>query len=310
MSTNSMAKYHGIGDGPGGSGTTNNPQPTWTRYTDYFLNAYNTTGIAMSVDIVNLGPYTCTLISNRHVLLARHVGIAAGSNVYFVNNSNVTFTYQIISMQTVGPAAATDPGYTDISIGYLDRPIDTTLQFLKVVPANFLNYLQTSFIKTLDGNDNEVDDLSVPFISPVLPVLYNTNGWYPNPAAGSTDTWRRTWCGTLKLAFGVHQSTLDYSSPPASFLSHAFPITGAKYNNSEALRTGDSGNIVFIPINSEIVILGAWYQGGSERVAGQGIGTTSFLAPYITQINSAMTTLAGGTSYSLTQANLSGFKTF
>ena len=296
MSTNSMAKYNG--------------GISWTRYTDYFLNAYNTTGIAMS--IYGFGPYTCTLISNRHVLLAKHVGlnIAVGTNVYFVNNSNVTFTYQIISMQTVGPAAATDPGYTDISIGYLDRPIDTTLHFLKVVPANFLNYLQTSFIKTLDGNNNEVDDLSAPFISPVLPVLYNTNGWYPNPAAGSTDTWRRTWCGTLKLAFGVHQSTLDYSSPPASFLSHAYPIAGAKYNNSEALRTGDSGNIVFIPINSEIVILGAWYQGGSARVAGQGIGTTTFLAPYITQINSAMTTLAGGTSYSLTQASLSGFKTF
>lgn len=359
MSRNSMVKYLGVQafETPGHMNATlatlaglQHPMPRWTRYTDYFLmqKGYDTTAIAVAIDILRLGHYSCTLISNRHVLLAGHVVSSAVAPritspaadtpaaaewlapteghpfgtpaavgplyVYFVNNLNVTFRYEITGVRAV------DRG--DISIGYLDRTIDTTLRFLKVVPANFLNYLQTNFIKTLDDS-NEVEQLTNLSISPVLPVLYNTAGWYPNPAAGSTDLMHRTWCGALnRVNLAPSQSVT-----PAQFpgLCYIHPIAGAKYNNSEVLRVGDSGSAVFIPItnvinnviNNEIVLLGAWWSGGDTLstqvvvvVAGQSIGLTTFLAPYITQINSAMTTLAGGTSYSLTQANLSGFKTF
>lgn len=284
MSRNSMAQYYGISGGPGGAGTVNNPQPTWTRYGDYFLKqaGYDTTGIAMSVDIVNLGGFTCTLISNRHVLLANHVSYGAlPLDVYFVNNSNVTFKYQIISAQQVFSS--------DIRIGYLNQPVDSTLKFLKVVPENFLN----NFHSSASSSTGKYPD--------TLPVLYNTNGYYAGSGGvfGSTDTWRRTWCGTLRY------KDLD-SEAPGSLLRYIYPVAGKKYNNSETLVNGDSGNIVFIPINNEIVILGAWYGGADSttgKAPGESLGSTPFMAPYINQINSAMTTLAGA-SYSLTQASL------
>ena len=366
MSRNSMVRYLGVQafETPGNTNATlaglQHPMPRWTRYNDYFLTqkGYDTTAIAVAIDILHLGHYSCTLISNRHVLLAGHVVPSADASritspaadtteaaewlapspghlfgtpaavgplyVYFVNNSNVTFRYEITGVRAVRDRFPGDDDRGDISIGYLDRTIDTTLRFLKVVPANFLNYLQTNFIKTLDDS-NEVEQLTSLSISPVLPVLYNTAGWYPSiPGGGtygSTDLMHRTWCGALNQVDLAPRQSLTPAPLPGLWYIH--PIAGAKFSNSQFLIQGDSGSAVFIPItnvinnviNNEIVLLGTWWGGGQTLstqvvVAGQSIGLTTFLAPYITQINSAMTTLAGGTSYSLTQANLSGFKTF
>jgi hypothetical protein len=271
MSINSMAQYNG--------GTS------WTRHNDYFLkeNGYNTTGIALSLQ--GVGSQGCTLISNRHVLLAKHVSDALFTlpqTVYFVNNSNVTFTYTITNVATIGTSSG--PGYTDISIGYLNTTVDVSLSFHKVIPSNFLSYIQNGSV--ISGNQ---------FISPYLPVFYMDGG-------DGSSTNKRTWCGNLQYVCDTCTSDLLY---------YTRPIAGTKYNNSQALIGGDSGNIVFIPVNNEIVILGTWYQsaGGGAGNPGDDLGVSSFIAPNISAINSAMTTLAG-TSYSLTQADLSGFKTY
>ena len=275
---------------------------SWTRHTDYFLkeNGYNTTGTSMATSAASgyagVGGQGVTLISNRHVLMAGHVSalwgttiISASINiaaqypitVYFVNNDNTMFTYTIDSAANV----ATISGDPDISIGYLNTTVDASLSFYKVIPSDFLSYIQNGSIYS--GNQ---------FISPYLPVFYMDGG-------DGASTNKRTWCGNLQYICDICTSDILY---------YVRPIAGAKYNNSQAIVGGDSGNIIFIPINNEIVILGTWYQSPVSPGAGNpgdDLGVSSFITPNISAINSAMTTLAG-TSYSLTQANLSGFKTY
>ena len=288
MSVNSMAQYNG--------GTS------WTRYSNYFLkaNGYNTTGVSLATAAApgspgpgGIGSQGVTLISNRHVLMAKHVSDLWGKpglnanypiSVYFVNDENVTYTYTIDSADNVAAiGSSTGFGYTDISIGYLNTTVDPSLSFHKVIPSNFLSYIQNGPL--ISGNQ---------FISPYLPVFYMDGGDGPT-------TNKRTWCGNLELICNTCTSQLLYYTRPRS---------GNRYNNSQALTVGDSGNIIFIPVNNEIVILGTWYTATIDSTKpGDNLGGSSFIAPNISAINTAMTNLAG-TSYSLTQVDLSTFNMF
>jgi len=291
MSINSMAQYNG--------GTN------WTRHTDYFLteNRYNTTGVSLatagavgSPGSGGTGGQGVTLISNRHVLMANHVSALWGTGgnnanypitVYFVNNNNTLFTYTINSaanVATIGPSSGT--GYTDISIGYLNTTIDASLSFHKVIPSTFLNYIQKEYDQSNERNE---------FV-PYFPVFYmdggdTNNNVIPNPYQ------KRTWCGNIV-----------YGDVLAQIVR---PIAGKRFDNSQSIVGGDSGNIVFIPFNQEIVVLGTIYQTDVSGPVppGSNVGISSFIAPHIDQINTAMTTLAG-TSYSLTQADVSIYRTF
>ncbi len=288
MSVNSMAQYNG--------GTS------WTRYANYFLkeNGYNTTGVSLATTAApgspgtgGIGSQGVTLISNRHVLMANHVSALWGTGdinanypitVYFVNDSNTTFSYTINSAANVTTIGASSGiGYTDISIGYLNTTVDSSLRFHKVIPSAFLSYIQNGSL--IAGNQ---------FISPYLPVFYMDGG-------DGASTNKRTWCGNLQLICNTCTSPLLYYTRPRS---------GNRYNNSQALTGGDSGNIIFIPVNNEIVILGTWYTtSGGAGNPGDELGASSFIAPNISAINTAMTNLAG-TNYSLTQADLSTFNMF
>lgn len=68
----------------------------------------------------------------------------------------------------------------------------------------------------------------------------------------------------------------------------------------EWIVVGDSGNPVFLFINSRPVVLGTFTNGGA------GVGT--FISSQITQVNEIMTTLGGG--YQLTTTDLSGFPSY
>ncbi len=290
MSINSMAQYNG--------GTN------WTRHTDYFLaeNRYDTTGVSLATAgaVGSPGPggtggQGVTLISNRHVLMANHVSALWGTGgnnanypitVYFVNNNNIGFTYTIDSAANVATIYSSNNVYTDISIGYLNTTVDSSLSFHKVIPSTFLNYIQKEYDQSSKRNE---------FV-PYFPVFYmdggdTNNGVIPNPYQ------KRTWCGNIV-----------YGDVLAQIVR---PIAGKRFNNSQSIVGGDSGNIVFIPFNQEIVVLGTIYQTDATGPVppGSKVGISSFIAPHIDQINTAMTTLAG-TSYSLTQADVSIYRTF
>jgi hypothetical protein len=276
----------------------------WTRHTDYFLaeNRYDTTGVSLATAgaVGSPGPggtggQGVTLISNRHVLMANHVSALWGTGgnnanypitVYFVNNNNIGFTYTIDSAANVATIYSSNNVYTDISIGYLNTTVDSSLSFHKVIPSTFLNYIQKEYDQSNERNE---------FV-PYFPVLYmdggdTNNGVIPNPYQ------KRTWCGNIV-----------YGDVLAQIVR---PIAGKRFNNSQSIVGGDSGNIVFIPFNQEIVVLGTIYQTDATGPVppGSKVGISSFIAPHIDQINTAMTTLAG-TSYSLTQADVSIYRTF
>lgn len=244
----------------------------WTRNTNCILssaNGYDTTGI--SVGIVPYGGIGGTLISNRHVLLAKHTsaGTTPGSTIYFVNNSNTAFPYTITNVQTVGSPYGS--GYTDIAIGYLNTTVDASLKYYKVFPSNFLNYLSLGATYS-----------TFQYLNPYLPLFY-------------MDQEKRFLCGDCD---GIN--LLDATSP---LLNLVFSQNINRYNNSEVIVGGDSGNIIFASVNNEIVLLGTWYLSGSSKNPGNNIGTSSYIPSNISAINSVMTSLAG-TSYSLTQLDL------
>jgi hypothetical protein len=276
----------------------------WTRHTDYFLaeNRYDTTGVSLATAgaVGSPGPggtggQGVTLISNRHVLMANHVSALWGTGgnnanypitVYFVNNNNTLFTYTINSAANVATVYSSNNEYTDISIGYLNTTVDASLSFHKVIPSTFLNYIQQEYDQSNERNE---------FV-PYFPVFYmdggdTNNGVIPNPYQ------KRTWCGNIV-----------YGDVLAQIVR---PIAGKRFNNSQSIVGGDSGNIVFIPFNQEIVVLGTIYQTDAFGPVppGSKVGISSFIAPHIDQINTAMSTLAG-TSYSLTQADVSIYRTF
>jgi hypothetical protein len=247
---------------------------TWNRNTNCIVSSYSgydTSGIALNIS--GIGNQGVTLISNRHVLLANHVSVTftLPQLVYFVNNSNTTFTYTITSLQRIGPAAGT--GYTDISIGYLNTTVDASLTYYKVFPSNFLDYLQLGTTYP-----------TFQYLNPYLPVFY-------------MDQEKKFLCGDID---GV--SLTDATSPKLDLI---FSSNVARYNNSELAVGGDSGNIIFAPVNGEIVLLGSWYTGSpGTKAVGNQIGVSSYICPNISAINSAMTSLAG-TSYSLSEFDMS-----
>lgn len=279
---------------------------SWTRHTNYFLaeNRYDTTGIALATEAApgspgpgGTGRQGLTLISDRHVLMANHVSALWGTGgtypnananypitVYFVNNNNTVFSYTINSAANVATIYSSNNDYTDISIGYLNTTIDPSLSFHKVIPSNFLDYLQIS----AGSNKTPV---------PYFPIFYMDGGDDTNPPNQIPNPYqKRTWCGNLENA--------------NIFANIVRPIAGKRFNNSQSIGGGDSGNIIFIPFNQEIIVLGTWYQtSGQTSTPGASVGISSFIAPHIDQINAAMTSLAG-TSYSLTQADLSLYRKF
>ena len=265
---------------------TYGPPPTYlpiTRNTTCIVSSvsgYDTTGI--STDISGYGSIGATLISNRHVLLAKHTtpGTTPGASVSFLNASNTRFTYTITSLQTIG--AASCAGYTDIAIGYLSATVDPSLTYYKVFPSNFLDYLQLGASYS-----------TFQFLNPYLPLFY-------------MDQEKKFLCGDCDgiQYYDICSALPDPTSPK---LSLVFSTDTERYNNSELAIGGDSGNIIFAPVNGEIVLLGSWYTGSPGiKAVGNQIGISSFICPHISAINSAMTTLAG-TSYSLTEISLSSY---
>lgn len=256
---------------------------SWTRNTNCIVSStsgYDTTGISTGINLY--GGIGATLISNRHVLLANHTapGNTAGSTVYFVNEANTTFTYTISSVGMVGPYGQ---GYTDISIGYLNTTIDPSLTYYSVFPSTFEDYIQTTVYASYRK------DLNTP-----MPLFY-------------MDQEKKFLCGDLKYIF-LNDGTPSWLSDKLGLI---FSNDTERYNNSEALVGGDSGNALFAPINGELVLMGANYESFTYVKTAQGtsMGTTSCLYKHISDINSVMTSLAG-TSYSLTEINMSSFANY
>jgi hypothetical protein len=110
----------------------------WPRNNNCWAKSLDLTGYAACV--VPLGGVGGgTLITKKHVLLANHVPYSTSPFlIFFINNNNVTFTYNVVKTKRVGN--------TDILIGELDKEVDASLKVYDVLPVNYLKYFDPNKI--------------------------------------------------------------------------------------------------------------------------------------------------------------------
>jgi hypothetical protein len=110
----------------------------WPRNNNCWAKSINLTGYSSC--IVPLGGVGGgTLITKKHVLFANHVPYSSTPFlIFFVNNNNVTLTYNVVKTKRVGN--------TDILIGELDKEVDDSLKVYSVLPANYTKYFDVNKI--------------------------------------------------------------------------------------------------------------------------------------------------------------------
>ena len=196
---------------------------SWVRNPASWVSVFNWTGVSAGINGLG-GVGGGTLITRRHVLFAHHVPYPARPfDIFFVNADSRTFTYKVTNIQQVGDS--------DISIGTLDRDADASLFVYKILPDNWTQFIAN---KTERFNQMGVSFTNQMF---VLPVLY-------------TNYDRRVATGDV---VNVRMGTATVNIP-AFENARAF---------GEALRVGDSGNPIFVPVGNELVLLGGWWQNAS-----------------------------------------------
>jgi hypothetical protein len=126
---------------------------SWVRNSASWVISYKWTGTAAGINGLG-GVGGGTLITSKHVLLSAHVPYLPNSEIFFVNDNNVTFKYNIIKIDKIDGS--------DIAIGTLDRSIDSSLKIYSVLPDNWQQYIKTEI--------NSV--MGVQFITLRLPVLF------------------------------------------------------------------------------------------------------------------------------------------
>jgi hypothetical protein len=75
-----------------------------------------------------------TLISPRHIVMAKHYPLVSGDIIRYVTNNN-----EVVERTVVGTLHQPD-GY-DITIGKLNSDVPNTVKFFKVMPNNWYDYL-------------------------------------------------------------------------------------------------------------------------------------------------------------------------
>lgn len=210
---------------------------SWVRNPASWVSVFNWTGVAAGISGLG-GVGGGTLITRRHVLFAHHVPYPDRPfDIFFVNADSRTFTYKVTNIQQVGDS--------DISIGTLDRDADASLFVYKILPDNWTQFIAN---KTESFNRMGVSFTNQMF---VLPVLY-TN-YDKRVATGDV----------VNVRMGV--ATVNI---PAFENARAF---------GEALRVGDSGNPIFVPVGNELVLLGAWWR---NAMAPGEVGAFPWLLSY------------------------------
>ena len=86
--------------------------------------------------------------------MSAHVPYLPNSEIFFVNDNNTTFKYNIIKIDNIDGS--------DIAIGTLDQTVDSSLKIYSVLPDNWQQYIKTEI--------NNV--MGVQFITLRLPVLF------------------------------------------------------------------------------------------------------------------------------------------
>jgi len=249
--------------------SSKNPPNSWTRNPNHFLKNFDLSGVAVYVDkgtSADKSKKSGVLISNKHVLFARHAIAESGESfdVKFVNNNNEVFNYTVSNTLVISN--------TDIVIGVLSTTIDSSLCYYKTLSSTFDNFYETI-----------IDPVGSGLEMPVVFIDQDKN---------------------ISIGDGLLRKS-NYGGYPYHYIWDIKASKNLKkYSYCEGVISGDSGNAVFCILNGELIILGTWmYTSSPSRTApaiGNSIGGLPAVHKLISSINAAMTTLAGS-SYALTQ---------
>lgn len=193
------------------SGTTRNPN-VWTGSLDL-------TGVAYSNTTSGGAQRAGTLISPRHIVMAKHYRINVGATITFVTQDGTVVERTIEARQDIG-SVVEYPTERDTTIGKLNADVPETIKWYKLMGAasDWQEYL------TLYSNS----DLPIIAFDQERKVLHRLRQLYP-------------W------GFDDAQRALLNTNCFAHFLAN---------EASENIVSGDSGQPCFHPINGELVLLG------------------------------------------------------
>jgi hypothetical protein len=117
--------------------TQNHTTSTYVRNTGCWVS---------DLDLTSISPWNSTssnnmagvLISRRHIIFAAHYQINNGATIRFVDNNNNVITRTMVNKLTHPNYT---PYYPDITIGLLDSDVPPSINFAKILPQNWKNYL-------------------------------------------------------------------------------------------------------------------------------------------------------------------------
>jgi hypothetical protein len=167
-----------------------------------------------------------TLISPRHILLAKHFTIAllsGGTPIIFVDDNGAVVTKKLVRYEF---------DITDIAIGLLDSDVPENIKFAKVLPPNYTTYLDIA-------NQNLLYAVGIDQQEKAIVKRFNgLQNYIVNDGNGNS----------INIPNAI-VSNLDSIDPLVSF--------------TETIISGDSGNPVFLIIDNELVVLTTWWTAAS-----------------------------------------------
>jgi len=111
-----------------------------------------------------------TLISPRHIVFAAHYQLGVGASVRFVTMDNVVITRTLVNKLTHPDYR---PYYPDITIGVLDADVPSSINFARVLPDNWTNYIpELGTIRTLPALTLDQEEKAL-----VTDWFYDSNGF-------------------------------------------------------------------------------------------------------------------------------------
>lgn len=234
---------------------------------------------AADIDLTCISPWNSrgantragTLITPRHIILAKHFPLSVGDTVRFVDSNGAAADTTVIG-QAVHATA-------DIQVCTLAADIPSVIaRPVKVLPVGW--------------------EQKLPDWEPDI-----NSGGYGIPGL-CLDQEEKALVSLLDAVSLNSGGTFQFYYP--SYPSPLIPYTSLQADYYEDKIGGDSGNPAFLIVNNELVLLGCWYGGGG----GNGPSVAAYRDDTNALIAASDTNGGVATGYTLTPINLSGFNTY
>lgn len=190
----------------------------------------NVNGWAYDLDLTSISPWNSaggnhlagTLISPRHIVFATHYQIPVGAKIRFITKDNLVVERTLVNKIS---KPYTEMYLPDITVGVLDSDVPSSINFAKILPENWGQYIDNYKMNIYINPGNQIPCLALDQEEKALVK------------------------GVFNLGDGGR--------------SHFEQIAKDPYKNfSEDIIPGDSGNPAFMIIDNQLVLITIWTFGG------------------------------------------------